>query len=74
MPYWENWKRFVVSNLKYWTPASFFMLAAGIALRLVYINSPLASDELASASVWAQMPFFKIPSNYQYPITISFTP
>lgn len=27
---------------------------------------PLASDELASVSIWAQMPLSKIPSNYQY--------
>jgi hypothetical protein len=28
---------------------------------------PLASDELAMVSLWAQMPYLKIFSNYQYP-------
>lgn len=43
------------------------VIALGIALRLPGIDAPLAHDELANASIWAQMPFAKIVSNYQYP-------
>lgn len=44
-----------------------FALLLGVGLRLPYINVPLASDELATVSIWAQMPLVKIPANYQYP-------
>ena len=51
----------------------FFWLWASIILilflifRLPGIGVPLASDELAMVSLWAQMPYEKIISNYQYP-------
>jgi hypothetical protein len=35
--------------------------------RLSALDVPLASDELAMVSLWAQMPYLKILSNYQYP-------
>lgn len=35
--------------------------------RLLALNVPLASDELAMVSLWGQMPYPKILSNYQYP-------
>ncbi len=35
--------------------------------RLPGIGVPLVSDELATVSLWAQMPYLKILSNYQYP-------
>jgi hypothetical protein len=35
--------------------------------RLPGLGVPLASDELATVSLWAQMPYAKIFSNYQYP-------
>ena len=35
--------------------------------RLPGLGVPLASDELATVSLWAQMPALKIFSNYQYP-------
>lgn len=35
--------------------------------RLPGLGVPLASDELAMVSLWAQMPYLKIFSNYQYP-------
>ena len=35
--------------------------------RLPGLGVPLASDELAMVSLWAQMPYLKILSNYQYP-------
>ena len=35
--------------------------------RLPALDVPLASDELAMVSLWAQMPYLKILSNYQYP-------
>ncbi|MBI5428603.1 MAG: hypothetical protein HZA02_10065, partial [Nitrospinae bacterium] len=41
------------------------VLAAG--LRLALIGAPLSSDELAMVSIWGQMPFARIVSNYQYP-------
>ena len=46
-----------------------FWIIFGLAfiLRLVGINDPLASDELASTSIWGQMPLDQIPKNYQYP-------
>jgi len=50
---------------KNWPKAALLTLGTGIALRLVYCNAPLVSDELASASIWAQMPFWTIPLNYQ---------
>lgn len=43
------------------------MMALGLALRLAWISAPLSSDELANASIWAQMPLSQIVSNYQYP-------
>jgi hypothetical protein len=38
-----------------------------LALRLVGIADPLVSDELATASIWSQMPLDQIPKNYQFP-------
>ena len=35
--------------------------------RLPGLGAPLASDELVMVSLWAQMPYLKIFSNYQYP-------
>ena len=35
--------------------------------RLSGLGVPLASDELAMMSLWAQIPYLKIFSNYQYP-------
>lgn len=52
---------------KNWTLFSLLTLLMGASLRLFLANAPLVSDELASISVWAQMPFLEIPSNYQYP-------
>jgi hypothetical protein len=43
------------------------ILILGAGLRLVGIGAPLTSDELASCSIWAQMPLNQIPVNYQYP-------
>ena len=48
------------------SPWLYIVLILGIALRLVGMDAPLSSDELASASIWAQMPFIQIISNYQY--------
>jgi hypothetical protein len=51
-------------------PATTYILIIiliALAFRLAWISAPLASDELANASIWAQMPFAKIVSNYQYP-------
>ena len=45
----------------------FLVLGLGLSLRLVHIDAPLSSDELTMLSIWAQMPFFSIPENYQYP-------
>ncbi len=53
-----NWNRW------FWLPC--VIILAGLALRLVGIDAPLVSDELATISIWAQMPFLKIPVNYQY--------
>ena len=44
--------------------AIFFIFAV---FRLPGLGVPLASDELATVSLWAQMPYLKILSNYQYP-------
>jgi hypothetical protein len=38
-----------------------------LLFRLPGLGVPLASDELATVSLWAQMPYLKIFSNYQYP-------
>ena len=38
-----------------------------LLFRLPGLGVPLASDELATVSLWAQMPYIKIFSNYQYP-------
>jgi hypothetical protein len=45
----------------------FLILCLGSLLRLLHIDAPLASDELTTVSIWAQMPFLSIPENYQYP-------
>ncbi len=45
----------------------FLVIGLGLSLRLFHIDAPLASDELATTSIWAQMPFASIPANYQYP-------
>ncbi|MEE2986314.1 MAG: hypothetical protein VX667_00795 [Nitrospinota bacterium] len=45
----------------------FAILFVGLVLRLIGFNAPLISDELATTSIWAQMPFTQIPVNYQYP-------
>ena len=50
----------------FWFWAS-FVLGAFALLRLPGLGVPLASDELATVSLWAQMPTLKIFSNYQYP-------
>tara|TARA_B100000686_G_scaffold352262_1_gene453648 strand:- start:913 stop:2949 length:2037 start_codon:yes stop_codon:yes gene_type:complete len=52
---------------KPWTYLAIGVFLAGVFLRLNAIDAPLASDELATASIWAQMPYEKIPVNYQYP-------
>jgi len=39
----------------------------GLVLRLIGITDPLVSDELATASIWGQMPLDQIPKNYQFP-------
>lgn len=43
------------------------VIGLGAVLRLLYIDAPLADDELAMTSIWAQMPIWSIPENYQYP-------
>ena len=43
------------------------ILFAFFLFRLPGLGVPLASDELAMVSLWAQMPYLKIFSNYQYP-------
>jgi hypothetical protein len=45
----------------------FLIICLGLLLRLFHIDVPLASDELTTVSIWAQMPFLSIPENYQYP-------
>jgi len=45
----------------------FLIICLGLLLRLLHIDAPLASDELTMISIWAQMPFWIIPENYQYP-------
>jgi hypothetical protein len=45
----------------------FLVICLGLLLRLFHIDAPLASDELTTVSIWAQMPFLSIPENYQYP-------
>lgn len=45
----------------------FLIICLGLLLRLFHIDAPLASDELTTVSIWAQMPFLNIPENYQYP-------
>lgn len=54
------------SQLNFWR-GSFIILCVFASLRLPGIGVPLASDELATVSLWAQMPYLKIFSNYQYP-------
>ena len=44
-----------------------FILFIFSLFRLPGLGVPLASDELATVSLWAQMPYLKIFSNYQYP-------
>ena len=47
-----------------WTLIILFVFST---FRLPALDVPLASDELAMVSLWAQMPYLKILSNYQYP-------
>jgi hypothetical protein len=47
-----------------WTLIVLFIFSL---FRLPGLGVPLASDELATVSLWAQMPYLKILSNYQYP-------
>jgi 4-amino-4-deoxy-L-arabinose transferase-like glycosyltransferase len=47
--------------------AFWVVFGLALALRLVGITDPLVSDELASASIWGQMPLDQIPKNYQFP-------
>jgi uncharacterized membrane protein len=43
------------------------VLITFLLFRLPGLGVPLASDELATVSLWAQMPYLKIFTNYQYP-------
>jgi hypothetical protein len=43
------------------------ILFAFVLFRLPGLGVPFASDELAMVSIWSQMPYLKIFSNYQYP-------
>jgi hypothetical protein len=47
-----------------WTLTVLFIF---LLFRLPGLGVPLAADELATVSLWAQMPYQKIFSNYQYP-------
>jgi hypothetical protein len=38
-----------------------------LLFRLPGLGAPLVSDELAMVSLWSQMPYLKILTNYQYP-------
>ncbi|KMP11786.1 hypothetical protein UR09_02485, partial [Candidatus Nitromaritima sp. SCGC AAA799-A02] len=46
--------------------AFLIILVLGTAVRLVGIDAPLYGDELATVSLWAQMPLHEIPSHYEY--------
>jgi hypothetical protein len=48
-------------------PGVLIILSIFLLFRLPGFGVPLASDELATVSLWAQMPYSKIFSNYQYP-------
>jgi len=52
------------SQRVFWCWVLIFLFAL---FRLPGFGVPLASDELAMVSLWAQMPTLKIFSNYQYP-------
>ena len=52
------------SQRVFWCWVLIFLFAL---FRLPGFGVPLASDELAMVSLWAQMPTLKILSNYQYP-------
>jgi hypothetical protein len=52
------------SQRVFWCWVLIFLFAL---FRLPGFGLPLASDELAMVSLWAQMPTLKIFSNYQYP-------
>ena len=52
------------SQCVFWCWVLIFLFAL---FRLPGFGVPLASDELAMVSLWAQMPTLKIFSNYQYP-------
>jgi hypothetical protein len=43
------------------------ILGIFLLFRLPGLGVPFVSDELATVSLWAQMPYLKIFSNYQYP-------
>ena len=50
----------------YWCWALIILLVFAL-FRLPGLGVPLVSDELVMVSLWAQMPYLKIFSNYQYP-------
>ena len=50
-----------------WTFWAVSLGIIGMVVRLASIHAPLISDELTSASIWAQMPYGKILTNYQFP-------
>ena len=54
------------SSRVYWCWVVFILLIYAL-FRLPGLGVPLASDELVMVSLWAQMPYLKIFSNYQYP-------
>ena len=43
------------------------VIALGTIIRLVGITAPLHGDELATISIWANMPLLAIPTHYEYP-------
>ncbi len=63
-------KYFIKNKLEgrgvFWCWALIVLCSFGL-FRLPGIGVPLASDELATVSLWAQMPYSKIFTNYQYP-------
>ena len=54
------------SPIVFWCQALIILFIFSL-FRLPGLGVPLASDELAMMSLWAQMPYLKIFSNYQYP-------
>ena len=43
------------------------VIVLGTIIRLVGITTPLHGDELATISIWANMPLLSIPTHYEYP-------